>query len=140
MNFLSNIIMNALDRMNSESDQFQGSQGDCKKWNLVLSLKRRQVSYLGHVLRYHEYNLHQIVITGKIARKEYQVAGKSQLRNIKEWTRIACVEELFNQANDKDDYNELIANLHYLERHHQKKTMYEKEINLRLVVHLQLLK
>lgn len=44
-----------------------------------------------------------------------------QLRPVGEMTGMASVEELYRRTTDKEDYKKLIANLHQLKRHRQKK-------------------
>lgn len=80
---------------------------------LMLSVKRRKVSYLGHLIRHERYDLLQLIIVGKVTgKRKVGRRKKSWLRNIREWTGIAGAAELFRRANDKDGFNKLIANLH----------------------------
>lgn len=79
---------------------------------LLLTIKKRKVDYLGHILRHERYQLLQLIMMGKIAGKRR--AGrrkKSWLRNIREWTNIASVEQLFRLAQDREKFSELTANL-----------------------------
>ncbi|XP_045783253.1 uncharacterized protein LOC123879530 [Maniola jurtina] len=83
-----------------------------KKTELVKTIKQRKISYLGHILRHDRYRLLQIIMVGKIAGK--RVVGrrkKSWLRNIREWTGIKTVGELFRLAMDKEKFKKLTADL-----------------------------
>lgn len=84
-----------------------------KSRDLLLTIKKRKVAYLGHVLRHEKYDLLQLIMMGKIAgRRRVGRRKKSWLRNIREWTKIANVEDLFRLAQDRDKFAELTANLH----------------------------
>lgn len=79
---------------------------------MIPSVKKRKIEYLGHVLRSDRYMLLQLIMMGKVEGKRR--AGrrkKSWLRNIREWTGIASVEQLFRLAVDRDEYRKLTANL-----------------------------
>nr|ADF18552.1 endonuclease-reverse transcriptase [Bombyx mori] len=79
---------------------------------MLPAIKKRKIEYLGHVLRNDRYMLLQLIIMGKVDGKRR--AGrrkKSWLRNIREWTGIASVEQLFRLAADKNEYRKLTANL-----------------------------
>lgn len=79
---------------------------------LLPTIKKRKVEYLGHVLRHERYQLLQLIMMGKVAGKRR--AGrrkKSWLHNIREWTNIASVEQLFRLAKDRIKFAELTANL-----------------------------
>lgn len=78
---------------------------------LTLTIKKK-ISYLGHVLRHERYRLLQVIMMGKVEGKRR--AGrrrKSWLRNIREWTGVASVEQLMRLAKNKKKYDELTANL-----------------------------
>ena len=70
-----------------------------KSRELMKNIKRRKVAYLGHVLRHERYHLLQTIMMGKIEGKRRVGRRKmSWLRNIRQWTGIANVEELFRLA------------------------------------------
>ncbi|KAI8436544.1 hypothetical protein MSG28_010075 [Choristoneura fumiferana] len=80
---------------------------------LMQTIKKRKVAYLGHVLRHDRYELLQLIMMGKVAGK--RAVGrrkKSWLRNIREWTGVKSAAELFRLAKDRIRYAELTANLH----------------------------
>lgn len=84
-----------------------------QKRALMLTVKQRKISYLGHVLRHQRYSLLQLVMMGKVAgKRKVGRRKKSWLRNIREWTGIASAAELFRRAINKEDSKKLIANLH----------------------------
>lgn len=79
---------------------------------LLQTIKRRKVGYLGHVLRHDRYQLLQLIMIGKVVPKRRVGRRKrSWLRNIREWTNIASVEDLFRLAQDRERFAELTANL-----------------------------
>ncbi|KAL4708219.1 hypothetical protein ACJJTC_014050 [Scirpophaga incertulas] len=81
--------------------------------NLMLTIKKRKISYLGHALRHQRYDLLQLIMMGKVAGKR-RVGGrkKSWLRNIRQWTGIAKAAHLFRLARRREDWTKLIADLH----------------------------
>lgn len=83
-----------------------------KSRELMATMKRRKTAYLGHVLRHERYQLLQVVMMGKVEGK--RAVGRrrtSWLSNIRKWTSIAGVEDLFHLAQDREGYLELTANL-----------------------------
>ncbi|KAI8422973.1 hypothetical protein MSG28_014063 [Choristoneura fumiferana] len=61
----------------------------------------------------HRVTNDETIMMGKIeGKRRVGRRKKSWLRNIREWTGIASVEELFSLARDKERYAELTANLH----------------------------
>ncbi|KPJ12975.1 hypothetical protein RR48_01846 [Papilio machaon] len=80
---------------------------------LLQTIKKRKVAYLGHVLRHKDYDLLQLIMMGKIAGKRRTGRRKkSWLRNIKEWTNIASVEHLFRFSQDRQKFTEVTAKFH----------------------------
>jgi hypothetical protein len=64
------------------------------------------------VLRGEKYRLLHLIIKGKIEGR--RGVGRKQLfwlRNIREWTGIRSVEELFRAARDKDTFSEVKVNV-----------------------------
>jgi len=56
---------------------------------LLMTVKCRKTSYLGHILRGYKYRLLQLILKGKIEGR--RGAGRKQLsrlRNIRDWTDI----------------------------------------------------
>lgn len=83
-----------------------------KSRELLQTIKRRKVSYLGHVLRHERYRLLQTILMGKVpGRRRVGRPRKTWLSNIKEWTGVATVEQLFRLARDRVRCAELTANL-----------------------------
>ncbi|XP_045537894.1 uncharacterized protein LOC123721881 [Papilio machaon] len=83
-----------------------------KNRELLQTIKQRKVAYLGHVLRHEKYHLLQLITMGKIAgKRRVGRRKKSWLRNIREWTNIASVEDLFRLAQDRKNFAKLTANL-----------------------------
>lgn len=79
---------------------------------LLQTIKRKKVAYLGHVLRNDKYQLLQLIMMGKIkGKRRVGRRKKSWLRNIREWTSIASVEDLFRLAQDRKKFAELTASL-----------------------------
>lgn len=79
---------------------------------LIKTVKKRKIAYLGHVLRHRRYRILQLVMMGKIEGKRGRGRRKkSWMRNIREWTGITSVEELFRLARNAQQFAELTANL-----------------------------
>ena len=79
---------------------------------LLTIIKVRKVSYLGHVLRGGKYKFLHLIIKGKIeGRRGVGRRQISWLRNIREWTGIGSVKELFRAAQDRDAYSRVIVNV-----------------------------
>lgn len=83
-----------------------------KSRELLQTINKRKVAYLGHVLRHEKYELLQLIMMGKVAgKRRVGRRKKSWLRNIREWTNISSVEQLFRLAQDRNKFAELTANL-----------------------------
>lgn len=79
---------------------------------MMLLIKKRKIEYLGHVLRHDRYRLLQLIMMGKVeGRRRAGRRRKSWLRNIREWTGINSVEQLFRLAHNRDEYRKLTADL-----------------------------
>lgn len=59
----------------------------------------------------------RLVVEGK------SVARKNMPFDVKEWTGVASSGNLLNLARDKSQCVELVAKLHYLEKHYKKKNI-----------------
>ena len=75
---------------------------------LLKMVKRRKVSYFGHMVRGPKYTLLRTIMEGKIEGKR-GIGRKSMswLRNIRKWTGLS-VEELFRLAPDRERFRDLI--------------------------------
>ncbi|KAG7308497.1 hypothetical protein JYU34_005707 [Plutella xylostella] len=79
---------------------------------LTLTIKLKKTSYLGHVLRHDRYRLLQVIVMGKVeGKRRVGRRRKSWLRNVREWTGVASVEQLMRLAKNREEYAELTANL-----------------------------
>ncbi|XP_049874692.1 uncharacterized protein LOC126372825 [Pectinophora gossypiella] len=79
---------------------------------LMQTVKKRKVAYLGHILRNERYQLLQLIMMGKIEGKRRRGRRKkSWLRNIREWTGVTTVEQLFRLASDREEFSKLTANV-----------------------------
>ena len=77
---------------------------------LFTTIKLRKTSYFGHIMRGKKYVILQLVIEGKIeGRRGVGRKKLSWLRNIREWTGMRGVEELFRAAQ-KRDFIKVIVN------------------------------
>lgn len=75
---------------------------------LLTSIKRRKLSYFGHVIRGPKYDLLKLLIQGKVEGKRWIGRKKlSWLRNVRQWTGLR-VEQLFRIAADREAYQQLI--------------------------------
>lgn len=75
-------------------------------------VKVRKTAYLGHILRNSKYRYAQLIVKGKIEGK--RGLGRkmlSWLRNIRQWTGLNF-EELIRTAEDREEYANVISNLH----------------------------
>lgn len=83
-----------------------------KERELLLTIKKRKTSYLGHVIRGEKYEVLQLILQGKIegrrgiGRKQY-----SWLRNIRNWTGLRTVGELINCARNREHFTQVINNI-----------------------------
>jgi hypothetical protein len=72
----------------------------------------RNVSYLGHVMRGDKYHVLQLIIEGKIEgwggveRKQM-----SWLRNIRDWTGVRRVEDLFRMVRVREFFAAVVVNV-----------------------------
>lgn len=79
---------------------------------LLNIIKIRKTSYLGHILRNEKYHVLQLIVKGKIEGKRGLGRKKlSWLRNIRNWTHLTF-EELIRKAENREDFANVIANLH----------------------------
>lgn len=79
---------------------------------LLTTVKCRKLAYLGHVLRGNRYRMLQLIMKGKIEGR--RGVGRKQiswLKNIRDWTGIHSVEQLFRMAEDRDQLAIVIANV-----------------------------
>lgn len=79
---------------------------------LLTTVKCRKLAYLGHVLRGNRYRILQLIMKGKIEGR--RGVGRKQiswLKNIRDWTGIHSVEQLFRMAEDRDQLAIVIANV-----------------------------
>lgn len=83
-----------------------------KNRELLNVIKRRKISYLGHVMRGSRYRILQLIISGKIEGK--RGVGRRQaswLGNIQEWTGIRNAGQLLHMAQDREAFSMVIANV-----------------------------
>ncbi|KAF6198774.1 hypothetical protein GE061_006796 [Apolygus lucorum] len=79
---------------------------------LLITIKKRKVAYLGHVMRGPKYSLLQTIMMGKISgRRGVGRKRASWLSNIRSWTGINRAADLFHLAQDRERFAEMIANL-----------------------------
>ena len=79
---------------------------------LLTTIKIRKVSYLGHLLRGEKYHLLQTILSGKVdGRRGVGRRRTSWLRNIRDWTGMGQVEELFRVAQDREAFAMVIADV-----------------------------
>ncbi|KAL0829312.1 hypothetical protein ABMA28_004110 [Loxostege sticticalis] len=83
-----------------------------QKSELLQTIKKRKVEYLGHIIRHDRYELLQLIMMGKVAGKR-RVGRRKKLwlRNIRDWTGIESAAQLFRLARDQEEYAKLTANL-----------------------------
>ena len=82
------------------------------KRELLTSIKMRKVSYLGHVMRGDKYHVLQLIIEGKIeGRRGVGRKQMSWLRNIRDWTGVRRVEDLFRMARDRELLAAVVVNV-----------------------------
>lgn len=87
-------------------------QQNSLKRELIVSIKRRKVAYLGHVMRGPKYRILQNIMIGKISgRRGVGRKRASWLSNSRSWTGIDRAADLFHLAQDRERYAEMIANL-----------------------------
>jgi hypothetical protein len=77
---------------------------------LIGAIKRRKVSYFGHIMRHENYALLQCILEGKIDGKRTRGRRTSWMSNIRNWLGKNR-EELIHTARDRGRYAMLIANL-----------------------------
>ncbi|XP_077291077.1 uncharacterized protein LOC143914659 [Arctopsyche grandis] len=88
---------------------------------LVSVIKRRNMEYLGHMIRGPKYEFLRLMTMGKIEGKKWIGRKKlSWLRNMRMWTDMSA-EELFRAAEDRCGYiqiiDEVVANVRMRTRH-----------------------
>lgn len=75
---------------------------------LLSSIKRRKLEYLGHILRNDKYRLLQLILNGKIEGTRWIGRKKlSWLRNLRHWTGLD-VEQLMHAAHDRNNFRQII--------------------------------
>ena len=80
---------------------------------LFTTVKRRKVAYLGHIMRSERYRLLQLIMQGKIeGRRGLGRKQISWLRNIREWTGIHNIGNLFGIARDRIAFRSIVQNMH----------------------------
>lgn len=79
-----------------------------KERELLTTIKKRKMQYLGHILRGPKYELLQTIMYGRIEGKRW-IGRKSLswLRNIRQWTNMSP-EELFHAARDREQWKRII--------------------------------
>ena len=76
------------------------------QWELLNTIKCRKISYLGHIVRCSKYRLLQLILKGKIkGRRGPGRKHHSWLRNIREWTGMQNVGELFRVAENRNVFD-----------------------------------
>lgn len=82
-----------------------------KDRELLATVKRRKMEYLGHIVRGPKYVTLQTILQGKFEGKR-RVGRKnlSWLRNIRTWTELPY-EELVRTASDRESYRNLLDSL-----------------------------
>jgi len=79
---------------------------------LLITVKCRKLSYLGHILNGDRYRILQLIMKGKIeGRRGVGRKHASWLRNLREWTGIRSAEQLFRLAEDRAQLAIVIANI-----------------------------
>lgn len=82
-----------------------------KELEIIHTIKRRKLEYLGHVTRGERYGLLQLIIQGKIlGRRNIGRRRISWLCNLREWNNTSS-KELFRAAASKVKIKTMIANL-----------------------------
>lgn len=77
---------------------------------LLTDIKRRKISYFGHVMRGQKYELLQLIVQGKIEGK--RGVGRKQmswLRNIRNWTGISNIGDLVHIAMDRNEFRSILS-------------------------------
>ncbi|CAG9836759.1 unnamed protein product [Diabrotica balteata] len=78
---------------------------------IILTIKRRKLEYLGHVMKGKKYALLQLIIQGKIRGKRNVGRRKlSWIKNLREWFEC-CSAELFKAAVNRVRIAMMISNL-----------------------------
>lgn len=76
-------------------------------------VKRKKASYFGHIFRHQRYELLQLIMEGKIEGRRGLGRKKfSWLRNLRDWFHIRDAASLIRLAQNREDYQVMIANLH----------------------------
>lgn len=79
-----------------------------KERELLTTIKKRKMQYLGHILRGPKYELLQTIMYGRIEGKRW-IGRKnlSWLRNIRQWTNMSP-EEIFHAARDREQWKRIV--------------------------------
>nr|CAH7723606.1 unnamed protein product [Callosobruchus chinensis] len=66
-------------------------------------IKKRKISYLGHIIRGKRYEFQRLILQGKIEGKRRGIGRKtlSWLRNIRQWTRISDLQSIQEAARNR---------------------------------------
>lgn len=76
------------------------------------TIKRRKMSYFGHILRGKKYETLQLIMQGKVVGKRGPGRRRtSWLKNLRQWTGLTSAE-LFRSAVNKVIWARMIANIH----------------------------
>ena len=82
-----------------------------KECEIINTMKRRKLQYLGHIMRGQKYTLLQLIVQGKISGKRSIGRRRvSWLRNLRDWFNCSNVQ-LFRAAVNKVRIAVMIANL-----------------------------
>lgn len=83
----------------------------CKEKEIISTIKKRKLQYLGHIMRGEKYQLLQIIMQGKIqGKRSIGRRRHSWLRNLREWFNCNT-SQLFRSAVSKIRIAMMIANL-----------------------------
>nr|CAH7751670.1 unnamed protein product [Callosobruchus chinensis] len=66
-------------------------------------IKKRKISYLGHIIRKERYDFQRLILQGKIEDGRRGIGRKklSWLRNIRQWTRISEFQSIQEAARNR---------------------------------------
>lgn len=82
-----------------------------KEKEIVFTIKRRKLEYLGHIMRHEKYRLLQLVIQGRVDSKRGPGRRRhSWLHNLRQWFGLTTVQ-LFRSAANKIRIAMIIANV-----------------------------
>lgn len=82
-----------------------------RRRKLMMIVKIRKTTYLGHILRNDKYSLLHVIMQGRIeGKKGIGRKKKSWLRDIREWTNLNA-DQIFHVAKDREAFKVVVANL-----------------------------